>query len=221
MSAENWKLVMQLLPIETWNTIYMVLASTLLASVIGVPMGIVLVVTDKGHIKEMPFINQLIGTIVNVGRSFPFVILMIAILPVTRLLTGTTLGTKAAIVPLFIAAAPFVARVIESALKEVDKGIIEAALAMGSNTGQIIIKVLLPESMPAIVLGMTLTIVNLIGYSAMAGAMGGGGLGKVAIQYGYQRYNTPLMIITVVVLIILVQCVQWLGNYIANKINKR
>ena len=221
MNANDIRLIVTLIPIETWNTIYMVLTSTLAATIMGLPLGIVLVVTDKGGIKQNAAVNMCVGAIVNVGRSFPFIILMIAIIPFTRLLVGTSLGTNAAIVPLSIAAAPFVARVVETSLKEISHGVIEAAQACGCSTWQIIYKVLLPEAMPSMVLGATLTIINLISYSAMAGAMGGGGLGKVAIQYGYNRYETPLMIATVVVLIILVQIVQLIGNNIARVINKK
>jgi len=217
---DNIRLALNLLPIELWNTLYMVIVSTIFAVIVGLPMGIILVITEKGHIKEQPTINRILGTIVNVGRSFPFVILMVAIIPFTRWLVGTSLGTTASIVPLSIAAAPFVARVVESSLKEIQKGVIEAAVSMGSNTWQIITKVMLPEAMSSIVLGITLTFVNLIGYSAMAGTIGGGGLGKIAIQYGYQRYNTFIMVCTIIVLIILVQAVQAIGNYIARKINK-
>lgn len=221
MSADDVRLIAMLLPIETWNTIYMVLASTLAAAIMGLPMGIILVITEKRGIKQNTAVNMCVGAIVNIGRSFPFIILMIALIPFTRLLVGTSLGTNAAIVPLSIAAAPFVARVVETSLKEISHGVIEAALACGCSTWQIIYKVMLPEAMPSMVLGATLTVINLIGYSAMAGAMGGGGLGKVAIQYGYNRYETPLMIATVVVLIVLVQLVQLIGNYMARKINKK
>jgi len=221
MNENDIRLISTLIPIETWNTVYMVLASTLAAVIIGLPMGIILVITEKGGLKQNNSINMTIGAIVNVGRSFPYIILMIALIPFTRLIVGTSLGTPAAIVSLSIAAAPFVARIVETALKEISQGVIEAALACGCSTWQVIYKVMLPESMPSMVLGVTLTIINLIGYSAMAGAMGGGGLGKIAIQYGYNRYETPLMIATVVVLIILVQIVQLIGNDLARKINKK
>ena len=221
MIASDIDLIVRLLPIETWNTIYMVLMSTLAAIIMGLPLGIILVITERGGIKQNSVVNTCVGAIVNVGRSFPFLILMIAIIPFTRLIVGTTLGTNAAIVPLSIAAAPFVARVVETSLKEISHGVIEAALACGCSTWQVIYKVLLPEAMPSMVLGATLTVINLIGYSAMAGTVGGGGLGKVAIQYGYNRYETPLMIATVAVLIILVQIVQLVGNYIARVINKK
>jgi D-methionine transport system permease protein len=217
---KNLHLALELLPIELWNTLYMVIVSTLIAVIIGLPLGIILVITERGHIKERPAINGILGTIVNIGRSFPFVILMVAIIPFTRMVVGTSLGTTAAIVPLSIAAAPFVARVVESSLKEIQKGVIEAAVSMGSTTWQIIVKVMLPEALPSIILGITLTFVNLIGYSAMAGTVGGGGLGKIAIQYGYQRYNNFIMISTVIILIVVVQATQYLGNYIAKRINK-
>jgi D-methionine transport system permease protein len=206
---------------ETGNTLYMVFASTLISIIIGMPIGIILVITDKGGIKEKVRLNSILGMIVNIGRSFPFAILIVALIPFTRLIVGTSLGTTATIVPLSIAAAPFVARVIESSLKEVDKGIVEAAISMGSSTWEIIIKVLIPEAMASIVLGVTLTIVNLIGYSAMAGMVGGGGLGNVAIQYGYYRYDFSLIIATVILLVILVQILQWIGNSIAKVMNKK
>lgn len=213
--------MMDLLPIAMVETLYMVFVSTLVALIVGTPIGVILVISEKGGIQEHISLNQICSTIVNIGRSFPFSILMVAIIPFTRFIVGTSLGTTAAIVPLSIAAIPFVARVIENALKEVDKGIIEAAQAMGATTLQIIIKVLIPEAMPGIVLGITLTVINLIGYSAMAGLVGGGGLGKIADQYGYKRYNTPIMISTIILLVVLVQMIQWLGNTIAKAINKK
>ena len=210
-----------LLLFETGNTLYMVFAATLVAIIIGMPIGVILVITDKEGIKENLRLNNVLGTIVNIGRSFPFAILIVALIPFTRFIVGTSLGTTATIVPLSIAAAPFVARVIESSLKEVDKGIVEAALSMGSSIWEIIIKVLIPEAMASIILGITLTVVNLIGYSAMAGMVGGGGLGNVAIQYGYHRYDFSLIIATVILLIILVQILQWIGNSIAKTVNKK
>ena len=221
MTPETLKILQTLLPIEFWNTIYMVFCSTLIAVIFGLPLGIILTITDKGHLKEQKFIHQFLGTIVNIGRSFPFAILMIALIPVTRFLVGTSIGTTASIVPLSIAAIPFVARVVENSLKDVDKGMIEAAIVMGSTPWQIITKVLIPESLSSLILGITLTVINLIGYSAMAGTMGGGGLGKIAIQYGYQRFNIPLILITVVILIILVQFVQVLGHSLAKKVNHK
>jgi D-methionine transport system permease protein len=214
----NWELALHLLPLQLWNTIYMVFVSAFFAVLIGVPLGIVLAITDKGQIKEHLLLYKVLEWIVNIGRSFPFAILMVALIPVTRWIVGTSLGTTASIVPLTIAAAPFIARLVETALKEVDKNILEAAIVMGSNTWQIISKVLLPEALPSITAAITLTVINLIGYSAMAGLVGGGGLGQVAIQYGYNRFNTFIMIITIILLIILVQAVQWLGGYISKSI---
>ena len=214
-------LALQLLPLQLWNTIYMVAVSAFFAVLIGLPIGVILTITDKGHIKENVSLYKILETVVNVGRSFPFAILMVALIPFTRWLVGTSLGTSAAIVPLTVAAAPFVARLIEASLKEVDHHILEAALVMGSNTWQIITKVLLQEAMPSILSGITLTIVNLIGYSAMAGLIGGGGLGQVAIQYGYNRFNTFIMVVTVILLILLVQGVQWIGNRMVKSILKK
>lgn len=221
MTPENIQLSLQLVPFQLWNTIYMVFASAFFALLIGLPIGIILTITDKGHIKEWAMLYKVLGLIVNIGRSFPFAILLVALIPLTRWIVGTSLGTTASIVPLTLAAAPFVGRLIETALKEVDKNMLEAAIVMGSNTWQIITKVLLPEALPSIISAITLTIINLIGYSAMAGLIGGGGLGQIAIQYGYNRFNTFIMIITVVLLILLVQTVQWLGNRVARVIAKR
>ena len=203
------------------ETFYMVAVSSLVSALLGIPLGVILVVTGKGHIKENLVFNQTLGAIVNAARSTPFIILMVAIIPFTRIIVGTSIGTNAAIVPLSIAAIPFLARVVESAIKEVDAGLIEAAQSMGASTGQIILKVLIPESMPSIVLGFTLTVISLIGYSAMAGAIGGGGLGDLAIRYGYQRFRADVMLATVVILIAMVQIVQSSGDYFAHKLNKR
>jgi len=204
-----------------WETCYMVGVSAVISAVFGIPLGVILVTTDKGHIYENAFINTVLGAIINATRSTPFIILMVAIIPFTRMIVGTSIGTDAAIVPLSIAAIPFVARVVESALKEVDYGVIEAAQAMGASPNQIIIKVLIPEALPAIVLGLTLTVINLIGHSAMAGAIGGGGLGDLAIRYGYQRFRADVMIATVLILIAQVQIIQSIGNYLARKLNKK
>ncbi len=221
MNPENLQLALTIVPPELWNTLYMVFVSALFATLLGTPLGIILAITSRGHLKENLPLHSILGTIVNIGRSFPFAILMIAIIPFTRLIVGTSLGTTASIVPLTIAAIPFFARVIEAALREVDKLIIEAALVMGSSTWQIIYKVLFPEALPTILLGMTTMIIHLIGYSAMAGTMGGGGLGKVAIQYGYQRFNVFLIVVTVVILIIIVQIVQWVGMKLVHHINRQ
>ncbi len=217
----NLDLAIELLPIQTWYTIYMVAVAAFFAILIGLPIGVILTITDRGHIKENRSIYRILEAIVIVGRSFPFAILMVALIPFTRLVVGTSLGTTASIVPLTVAAAPFFARLIETSLKEVDRHILEAAIVMGSNTFQIITKVLLPEALPGMISAISLTIVNLIGYSAMAGFVGGGGLGQVAINYGYNRFNTPIMCATVVLLIFLVQIVQWTGNSIVRSILKK
>ncbi len=219
--TESIDLMLKLLPTATVETLYMVFFSTLVAIIIGGPIGVLLIISEKGGVQENIPLSQSLSTLVNIGRSFPFSILMVAIIPLTRFIAGTSLGTTATIVPLSVAAIPFVARIMESSLKEVDKGIVEAAQAMGATTWQIIYKVLIPEAMSGIILGITLTIINLIGYSAMAGLIGGGGLGKIADQYGYKRYNTPMMISTIILLIILVQLIQWLGNLLARSINKK
>lgn len=217
----NFDLAIQLLPLQLWNTIYMVFTSAFFALLLGLPLGITLTVTDKGHILENRMLYKLLGTTVNVGRSFPFAILMVALIPLTRWIVGTSLGTTASIVPLTLAAAPFIARLIETNLKEVNAHMLEAAVVMGSTSWQIIIKVLLPEALPSIISSVTLMLVNLIGYSAMAGLVGGGGLGQVAIQYGYNRFNTFIMIATVMLLIILVQLIQWAGNAMVRSILKK
>ena len=212
---------MQLLPLQLWNTLYMVFASAFFAVLIGLPIGVILTMTDKGHIQARPHLYRILETIVNIGRSFPFAILMVALIPFTRWIVGTSLGTTASIVPLTLAAAPFVARLVETSLKEVNRHVLEAAIVMGSSTWQIVTKVLLREALPSIVSGITLVIVSLIGFSAMVGLVGGGGLGQVAIQYGYNRFNTFIMISTVLLLIILVQTVQWAGGAIAKSILKK
>ncbi|MPL65655.1 D-methionine transport system permease protein MetI [bioreactor metagenome] len=204
-----------------WETTYMVAVSTIISIILGIPLGVILVTTDKGHILQNIPLNRILGAIVNATRSTPFIILMVAIIPITRLIVGTSIGTEAAIVPLSISAIPFVARVVESALKEVDYGLVEAAQAMGAAPREIISKVLIPEAMPSIVLGLTLTIISLIGYSAMAGAIGGGGLGDLAIRYGYQRFRVDIMLITVIILIAQVQIVQSCGDYFARRLNKK
>jgi D-methionine transport system permease protein len=205
----------------TLETLYMVSVSALLAMVLGLPLGLLLVITGPSSFLPNPGINQILGTVINAGRSLPFIILLVAIIPLTRLIVGTTIGSTAALVPLTLSAIPFYARVAETSLLEVDPGLVEAAEAMGCNYWQIIRKVLIPEALPSLVLGLTIMIISLIGYSAMAGVVGGGGLGDLAIRYGYQRFNTTVMIITVVLLIVLVQLVQWLGDAIARRLRKR
>jgi D-methionine transport system permease protein len=203
------------------ETVYMVSVSALFTVAVGLPLGVLLVITSPDHITPSPALNRVLGAIVNVGRSLPFIILLVAILPFTRLIVGTTLGPTAAIVPLTVAAIPFFARIVETALREVDRGLIEAAQSMGCTNGQIIRKVLLPEALPSLVLGVTIAIIALLGYSALAGAVGGGGLGDLAIRYGYQRFETDIMIATVVVLIMLVQGLQMLGDRVARRLNRR
>lgn len=202
------------------ETCYMVVVAILLATLIGVPLGVILTVTRKDHILPNAIIHNVLGAIVNATRSTPFIILMVAIIPLTRMIVGSSIGTTAAIVPLTITASPFIARVIESSLLEVDRGVIEAAQSMGASPFEIITKVMLPESLYSIVLGITLALIALIGASAMAGALGGGGLGDLAIRYGYQRFQMDVMIATVVVLIIMVQGVQSIGNTLSRKLNK-
>ena len=202
------------------ETIFMVSYSTLFAVIIGFALAIILILTDKNGLKPNKFIYSLLDLIINVLRSFPFIILMIAIIPFTRFIVGKSIGTTVAIVPLTIGAAPFAARVIESALKEVDPGLIEAAKSFGATTTQILFKVMVKEAFPSIIRGIILTIINLIGYSAMAGAVGGGGLGDVAITYGYNRFKTDIMVYTVILLIILVQFIQSAGNVLYKNLNK-
>jgi len=203
------------------DTLYMVGASVFFAYLLGLPLGVVLVTTEKGHILENSLFNKILGYLVNILRSTPFLILMVALFPLTKLVVGKSIGATAAIVPLTVAAAPFVARVVEASLKEVDKGVVEAARSMGATPWQIIRKVLLPEAKPGLILGITITTINLIGYTAMAGAIGAGGIGDLAIKYGYVRRNDSIMYITLTMLIIIVQVVQSLGDLLAAKINKK
>lgn len=202
------------------KTLIMVFASTALSVILGFIPAILLTVTANDGLRPNKLIYGILDFIVNTLRSFPFVILMVIIIPLTRAIVGKTTGTAAAVVPLTIAAAPFVSRVIESALREVDKGVIEAAKSFGASDTQIIFKVMLKEAIPSIMSGITLTIISIVGYSAMAGTLGGGGLGDVAIRYGYQRFETDMMVVTCIILIIVVQGLQFLGNYFYNKLSK-
>lgn len=202
------------------ETLEMVFASTIGSLILGFIPAIILTVTAKDGLKPNKIVYTILDLIINILRSFPVIILMVAIIPLTRFIAGKSIGTEAAIVPLTIAAAPFVARIIESALREVDKGIIEAAKSFGASNTQIIFKVMLKEAIPSIASGITLTIISIVGYSAMAGTIGGGGLGQVAISYGYQRFQTDFMVVTCIVLIIVVQGLQVLGNYFYNKLSK-
>ncbi|NLW43576.1 MAG: ABC transporter permease [Syntrophomonadaceae bacterium] len=199
----------------------MVAVSTFFAYVFGLPLGIILVTTSPGHVLENIRVNQVLGSIVNAVRSIPFIVFLILIIPFTRLVVGTYIGTVASIVPLTLAAIPFVARLVETSLKEIEWGLVEAALSMGASAWQVIYKVLIPEAMPSLSLGVAITTINLVGYSAMAGIVGGGGLGTLAYYYGYQRYEDLVMWSTVIVLIILVQSVQMLGDNLAARIAKK
>lgn len=206
---------------STLDTLRMVAIAGLIGSLIGLPIGIFLATSGKGELFPAPTINRVVGLIVNAARSTPFIILVVAIIPFTRLVAGTSIGTKAAIVPLTVATIPFFARLVEAAIRDIDKGLIEAARAMGATPMQIVFKVLLAEARPALTLGLTMTIVSLIGYSAMVGAVGGGGLGDLGIRYGYQRFMPDVMLIVVVVLIVLVQLVQSAGDRLARRFDKR
>ena len=199
----------------------MLSVSAVIAAVIGIPLGILLVVTEKGNILSCPVLNKPLAFIINMIRSIPFIILMVAIIPFTRMVAGTSIGTTAAIVPLTIAAIPYTARMVETSIREIDFGLIEAAESMGASPFQIIWKVLIPEALPAVIQNMTVVIVSLIGSSAMAGTIGGGGLGDLAIRYGYQRFQADVMVATILVLIVLVQLIQFVGNYFSRKTNKK
>lgn len=211
----------ELLLTGTIDTLYMTLVSTFFAYLLGLPMGILLSVTNKGGIMENRVFNSVFGWIINIIRSFPFIILMIALVPFTRLIVGKIIGPSAAIVSLVIAAAPFVARLVESSLAEVDVGVIEAATCMGATNSQIICRVLLTESVPSLIRGLSITTITLIGYSAMAGAVGAGGLGDIAIRYGLHRGETEVMLITVLLLVVIVCVIQIVFDFIAKRIDKR
>ncbi|WP_283196147.1 methionine ABC transporter permease [Rhizobium sp. AN80A] len=214
-------MIFNLLSKALMQTLQMVFVAGIVGSIIGLPIGVFLATSGKGELFPAPKTNRVLGLIVNAARSTPFIILVVAIVPLTRLLTGTSIGTWAAIVPLTIATIPFFARLVESAIREIDKGLIEAARAMGATPFQIVLKVLLPEARPSILMALTMTIVSLIGYSAMVGAVGGGGLGDLGIRFGYQRFNPEMMVIVVVVLIVLVQVVQSAGDGLARRFDKR
>jgi len=203
------------------ETLVMVGISGVIGALIGVPLGVYLRLSDRGGVLENPAVHRVVGGVVNAVRSTPFIILLVAIIPLTRFLAGSSIGTAAAVVPLTIAAAPFVARLVETSLREVDSGLIEAALGMGATTRQIIFKVLLPEALPGIVAGLTITLVSLTGYSAMAGAIGGGGLGDLGIRYGYQRFLPEVMLAVVVVLIVFVQALQSAGDWAVRRLSHR
>ena len=222
MSELFYKLVSNgILQMGVWETIYMTLLSTLVAYVLGLPLGVLLTVTDKNGVRPIGWLNSVLGVVVNVFRSIPFIILMVAMLPVAKLVVGTSLGNKAMIVMLVLAAAPYVARMVESSLKEVDRGVIEAAQAMGTSSFQIVTKVLIPEAKPALIVGAVISTVTILSYSAMAGTIGGGGLGQIAITYGYQRFCGDITWVCVVLVVIIVQIIQELGMYLARKTDRR
>lgn len=210
-------MLVQLLVQGLQETLLMVFISTAVALTLGTPLGVLLIITSPEHLWPRRFLHQALSGIVNAGRSLPFIILMVAIIPFTRLIVGTSIGTAAAIVPLSVAAIPFVARLVESALAEVDRGVIEAAVSMGASPWQIIRRVLFPEALPALILGATIAAISLVGYSAMAGAIGGGGLGDLAIRYGYQRFQGDVMLATVLILLALVELLQLAGDWLAKR----
>ena len=220
-SRLDWDDLWPLLLEGSLDTLYMVSLAALFTVLIGLPLGVLLFLTRRDGVLPAPLFNQVIGSLVNVGRSLPCIVLLIALIPFTRIIIGTTLGSTAAVVPITIGAFPFFARVVENALDEVDKGRIEAILSMGGNVWHIISKVLLPEALPALLAGITLTIVMLIGFSSMAGVIGGGGLGDLAIRYGYQRFNDQVMVGTVVILVAMVQLVQSIGDRLVRRLAHR
>lgn len=205
----------------TVDTLYMTLMSTLFGYILGLPMGILLAVTDKEGIRPNAFLYKILDFIANLVRSIPFLILLILVIPITKAIVGKSYGPSATVVPLVIAAAPFIARMVESSLKEVDRGVIEAAMSMGANTTSIIWKVLLAEARTSLLVGVTIAIGTILGYSAMAGVVGGGGLGDIAIRYGYYRYQTDVMLVTIVILVLLVQLLQGLGMMLSKRLDKR
>ena len=213
--------IAEMLLAGTGETLLMVLISTAMGYLIGLPLGVVLTVTDSKGISPNPAIYKTLDAVVNITRSVPFLILLILIQPLTKLLVGKSYGTLATVVPLTVAAAPLIARMVESSLKEVDSGVVEAALSMGADKRKIVTKVLVPEARISLLIGVTIALGTILGYSAMAGVVGGGGLGDIAIRYGYYRYETEIMIVTVVVLVILMQVLQWTGNLLSKKLDRR
>ena len=204
-----------------WETVYMTVGATVLSYIVGLPLGLILAATAADGVRPNRGVNLVLGAIVNVLRSVPFLILLYTVIPVTRFIVGTAIGTKATIVPLFISAFPFVARLVESSAREVDRGVVEASLSMGASVGQVIRKVILPEARPSLINGAAIATTTILGYSAMSGAVGGGGLGKLAIMYGYNRYQTDIMFITVVLLIVIVQVFQSFGNWATKRSDRR
>ena len=204
-----------------WETIYMTVGATVLAYIVGLPLGLVLAATAADGVRPNRGVNLVLGAIVNVLRSVPFLILLYTVIPVTRFVVGTAIGTKATIVPLFISAFPFVARLVESSAREVDRGVVEASLSMGASVGQVIRKVILPEALPSLISGAAIATTTILGYSAMAGVAGGGGLGAIAINYGYSRYNTAVMLTMCAVIVVVVQCFQSAGTLGARLSDRR
>ena len=221
VDLDSWQLATQLLLPALGETMLMVIGSLFFGTLIGFPLGAILSVTRRGGLAPHRAFYRVLEGIVNIGRSFPFAILMVALIPLTRCIVGTSLGTLASIVPLTVAAAPFLARLVETSLNKVDPSLIETALVMGSSTWQVLHKVMIPEALPALIEDITLAAISVVGYSAMSGLIGGGGLGQVAIQYGYHRFNTSVMILTVVLLIILVQIIQGIGHVLSKSIRRK
>ncbi|MFC8855104.1 methionine ABC transporter permease [Streptomyces sp. NPDC048405] len=217
----TWSQMQPLLEQASWETLIMVGWSTLIAVVVGLPLGVLLVLTDRGGLLQNVLVNKVIGQVVNVGRSMPFIILMVALMSFTRWVTGTTIGSEAAIVPLAIGGIPFFARLVETAVREVDGGLVEAVQSMGGNTWTIVRKVLVPEALPSLIASTTTTVIALIGYSAMAGTVGGGGLGDLAVRYGYQRFEPGFMWITVALLAVAISLIQFAGDYAARTLHRR
>lgn len=217
----TWSEMQPLLEQACWDTLYMVGWSALIAVAVGLPLGILLVLTDRGGLLQNTFVNKVIGQVVNIGRSMPFIILMVALMGFTRSIVGTSIGRDAAIVPLAISAIPFFARLVETAVREVDHGLVEAVQSMGGNTWTVVRKVLVPESLPSLISSTTTTVVALIGYSAITGTVGAGGLGDLAVRYGYQRFETELMWITVGVLAVVISIIQFIGDYAARSLHRR
>ncbi|AIV37460.1 methionine ABC transporter permease [Streptomyces sp. CCM_MD2014] len=217
----TWSQMQPLLEQASWETLIMVGWSTLIAVVLGLPLGVLLVLTDRGGLLQNVLVNKVIGQVVNIGRSMPFIILMVALMSFTRWVTGTTIGSEAAIVPLAIGGIPFFARLVETAVREVDGGLVEAVQSMGGNTWTVVRKVLVPEALPSLIASTTTTVIALIGYSAMAGTVGGGGLGDLAVRYGYQRFEPGFMWITVALLAVAISLIQFAGDYAARTLHRR
>ena len=220
--SQAFEIFVEEFPLGLWETVYATVLATLFAIIIGLPLGILLVVGEKDGILPLPKpIMLVLNWIINIFRSIPFLILMVLVIPLTKLIVGTNVGTVASIVPLVVAAFPFIARLVESSLRELNPSIIETALSMGASPLQIIFKVMVPECVPSLISNLTIAFTTILGYTAMSGVLGGGGLGKIALSYGYYRFNTPVMILAVIILVLLVQGIQSLGTYLAAKLDRR